>query len=315
MKKKTGKKTDYTSSIPIKNVLHALDFEVYSYEGPSYSKHFIKRSKRPTLIVNMDKNTFYDTERNIRGGLIKLMKILYSIEKTDVEVLLQRALKQIKPLYPNFISNPYYLAISYNKDSEPIRTIVQSNWNNDIPVRIELFQPIHSEKLIKYLNKWKINLNLADHFVLEGSFYAIRAFNWYYNIVMKNDSKGYTVFNSYFYGIVAPNDVSTFKSETPNVETLILFLYPLDFLAFITDAGTAKLPSDVIVLNSYRNLSKIVPRLKDYKNVICHLGNADTEISLFNELNAAYHNCKNVSQSDYPNYKGFSDYLKRRKKK
>ncbi len=169
-------------------------------------------------------------------------------------------------------------------------------------ISILKIQELTNPALMEYLNERKVNLEIAKQLCSEVH-YSVGDKS-YFAIGFKNDSGGYELRNKYFKGCTS-KDISSAKTGMDNCQ---LFEGFMDYLSFLTLKNWQQPQSDVIVLNSLTNLSKIKNTLAEYKSVATFLDNDEAGKRAVQELQSV---CKEVNDQSlfYAKHKDLNEYL------
>ena len=237
--------------------------------------------------IHTKNNVWYDHSIGKGGGIIDLVMML------------------------NNCSFSSALSILSNNQYKPTNKPLTKTDNNDTQTDkkefiINKIQDLQNKALVEYLHKRKINIDIAFKYLKE-IYYKNNSKN-YFALAFKNDSENYEIRNLYFKGCIGSKDITTIKG-IGNKE-LSIFEGFIDFLSALTHYGINEFKSDVIILNSVANKSKIATILSsnEYKKIYLFLDNdkagTDTKKDLYN-IN---HNCIDCSNI-YKPHKDFNDFL------
>jgi hypothetical protein len=184
--------------------------------------------------------------------------------------------------------------------------------------------------LLDYLEKRKIAEAIAKAHCMEVH-YAVND-KPYYAIGFKNDNGGYELRSRYFKGCTSKDISSKIGNGRVKSETCYLFEGFMDYLSFLTikakshqenapriistltppviipTSTPSPFHSDVIILNSLSNLSKVKNTLVGYKNITAFLDNDDAGQKATQELKSL---CKEVNDRSllYRGFKDLNEYL------
>lgn len=182
--------------------------------------------------------------------------------------------------------------------------IIPIQKRNQIPaINILTITALNNPALLNYLSKRKIDLQIAKTVCCEVH-YSVKEKN-YFAIGFRNDNKiGVELRSKYFKGCTSKN-ITTIKNGH---EDCLLFEGFFDYLSYLTITKKASPPTDVIVLNSLSNLSKVKNTLAEYRKVIAFLDNDSAgkkaiqvlQENLFNVIDQSFY---------YVNFKDLNEYL------
>jgi AAA+ ATPase superfamily predicted ATPase len=177
-------------------------------------------------------------------------------------------------------------------------------------VIIESVKPLQNSSLIKYVERRKINIEIAKQYLQEIYYKNTPTQEKsYFGVCMQNESKGYAVRNSYNkYCLINSN--YTFIDNGFS-DTVSIFEGMFDFLAFLTYYDKP-IKSNVIILHSVTNVSKVINHFpKDAKQVFLFLDNDKAGQTATNELTQHFNNFALVKdkRNIFAGYKDFGDYV------
>jgi len=237
--------------------------------------------------VDTTKNLWYDHGLGSGGTIIDLVMAMYNFNFTD-------ALKKLDNQDINF-------SFSIAK-KEPQKIQKKSE------IEIKKIQDLQNLALIEYLIKrgFKTPLKLFNRGLKEV--YYSQSNKNYFSLSFENDSEGYETRNSYFKGCIGKKDITTIKGVDNS--KLSIFEGFLDYLSALEHYQIDSFKSDVIVLNSVSNKSKLIEQLNSdkYNNIYLFLDNdkagIETKMDFFN-INKSCIDCSNI----YKNFKDFNEFL------
>ena len=130
----------------------------------------------------------------------------------------------------------------------------------------------------------------------------------YFSLAFKNDSGGYETRNPYFKGCIGSKDITTIKGIDSS--KLSIFEGFMDYFSVLEYQQIDGFKSDVIVLNSLANKSKIYDILNSikYNKIYLFLDNDQAGIEAKLEFFNINENCIDCSKI-YKNFKDFNDFL------
>jgi hypothetical protein len=91
-------------------------------------------------------------------------------------------------------------------------------------------------------------------------------------------------------------------------ETCLAFEGFWDFLSYLTIQKTDKTRYDVAILNSVANIKKVLPFLKEHKNIYAFLDNDESGRKAFQKIKSPCLSVDDMSVK-YAGYKDLNDYL------
>jgi len=239
--------------------------------------------------IHTKNNVWYDHSIGKGGGIIDLVMMLNNCSFSSALSILSN--NQFKPINKPLI----------NTDNTDTDTQIDKK-----EFIINKIQDLQNKILVKYLHKRKINIDIASKYLKE-IYYKNNSKN-YFALAFENDSKNYEVRNSYFKGCVGSKNITTIKG-IGNKE-LSIFEGFIDFLSALTYYKINEFKSDIIILNSIANKSKIVTILSsnEYKKIYLFLDNDKAGIDTKRELYNFNHNCIDCSNI-YKLHKDFNEML------
>jgi len=245
---------------------------------------FNPREKTASFKINTEKNVWFDHSIGVGGGIIDLVMMLNNCDFTNALSILSRN----TPLQK---STPVQSHNSYAAKSQ---------------MEIKKIQTLQNKALIEYIENRAINTEVAIKYLCEV-YYQNNSKN-YFALGFKNDSENYELRNIYFKGCIGSKDITTIKG-IGNKE-LSIFEGFLDFLSALTHYKISEFKSDVIILNSVANKSKINDLLysNEYSKIYLFLDNDNAGTTTKKGLYEANSNCIDCSNI-YKAHKDFNDFL------
>ena len=246
--------------------------------------------KTASFKINTVKNVWYDFARGEGGNILDLVMALNNCN-------LSQALEKLET--GNF-------SFSQAKLSSSNTTVTTDK--NISQYKINKVQSLQNKALIDYLKSRKISIDIANKY-LEEVYYEQKDKN-YFALGFENDSKGFEVRNAYFKGCLGSKDITTIKG-IGNKE-LSIFEGFMDFLSALIHFKIDSFKSDVIVLNSVAQKSKIEELLYSdlYNKIYLFLDNDKKGKEVKNEFYNINNNCIDCSNF-YKGYKDFNEFLNR----
>jgi DNA primase len=269
----------------------------YWYFSPLHSEN------TPSFKIDIVKNVWYDHGAGIGGNVIDLVMNIYNIDFTS-------ALKKLSSIFDYGDTQNF----SFFHQQDKIRKIKEfamskKDSSTGVPkFELKKVKALENNALIEYINKRGISSELAIKY-LDEVYYQHDTKN-YFALGFKNDSGNYELRNAYFKGCIGSKDITTIKG-TENTK-LSIFEGFMDFLSALTHFKIDTFKSDVVILNSVANKSKIEDLLYSdlYKKIYLFLDNdkagEDTKRELYN-INSNCIDCSVI----YKDYKDFNDFIQR----
>ena len=228
----------------------------YWYSSP------LRNEKTPSFKVNRKLNRWYDYGLG-KGGNIIDFAILYN------NCTIGEFLNQLS----GHLSFPKPFTI--HQQNQP-----KINTENKINILRE--KPISSLLLLRYLQKRRIPIDIAECYCVE----VIYECNGkkYFAIGFKNNSGGYELRNPYFKGSSSPKDITTFNNGAKEATVFEGFIDFLSFMAIHKNQSQNR--TDFVILNSVAFFEKARPFMEKH-----------TSIRLYLDQDTAGQNCSNYALS------------------
>jgi len=246
---------------------------------------FNQNEKTASFKIETSKNIWFDHAQGVGGNILDLVMQLNSCN-------LSQALQ--------LLSNSDFSFSPAKKESQKIQKKSE--------IEIKKIQDLQNLALIKYLIKrgFKSPLELNKRGLKEV--YYSQNNKTYFSLAFKNDSDGYETRNAYFKGCIGSKDITTIKG----IYNLKLSIFEgfMDYFSTLEHYQIDSFKSDVIVLNSVSNKSKIYELLNSnkYSKIYLFLDNDkagnETKIEFYNK-NKNCIDCSNI----YKNFKDFNEFL------
>lgn len=248
---------------------------------------FNQNENTPSFKINQEKNIWYDHAQGVGGNIIDLVMQLNNCDFSSALKLLESS-----AVNTTFSFSP--------AKKETSKTSQKSE------LQIKKIQSLQNDALVDYLKKRKINTDIAKKYLKE--IYYSQDNKNYFSLAFENDNNGYETRNPYFKGCIGSKDITTIKG-TKNKE-LSIFEGFIDFLSALTHFKKEIFKSDVIILNSVSNKSKIEELLysNQYSKIYLFLDSDKAGIETKQSFYAINNNCIDCSNI-YQNYKDFNEYL------
>ena len=265
-----------------KGILPKKDFVYYGmYFCPFREDH------NASLKVDYCQNIWYDFGTNEGGSIIDL------VMKLD-NCTFHEAATQLEKDFSGTDLNPF----SFHRNS-----ILDKKENRE-SITIHDIQAISHPKLIEWTNARGIDLSLANLYCREVH-YRVRD-RMYFSVGFENDKGGYELNSpTSFKGCISPKEITTIKNGH---ETCLAFEGFWDFLSYLTVQKADKTRYDVAILNSVTSIQKVLPFLKEHKNICAFLDNDESGRKAFQKIKSS---CLSVDDMSirYSGYKDLNDYL------
>lgn len=252
----------------------------------------------PSFKVNKNRNIWFDFGTGQSGDIVDLGTLIYHTGN------ISRILKLIESATPGVPIKTRTYHSQTNGTDETFRNIAVSE--------------LSSTALKTYLDSRGIDSEIAIqecreiHYTCHGK--------PYFAIAFANIAEGYEVRNPFYKGCIAPKDVSIRSvCDSPLIKACCLFEGFCDYLSYLTMIKQGKITApaeftDFIILNSVNNLSKILPRMKTYKEIYCYLDNDDAGRKIVDLLREMRGKSVHDMMAAYPLYKDVNDLLRDKKK-
>jgi len=216
--------------------LERISQQNYWYFSPFHD------DKTASFKVNRKKNRCYDFSE-VKGG--NLIDFGTRYHKYSVSEFLHK------------LSSPFPLGQQMSLQKQASRPDDES-W-----IKIIREDTIRSVALIRYLNKRRIPVSIAQKFYKEIS-YELHGNN-YYAIGFNNDAGGYELRNEYFKGSSSPKDITLIDN---GVKQMTVFEGLFNFLSYqALEQKTEQPQRDFLILNSVSFLEKAKPIMMEQKCV------------------------------------------------
>ncbi len=244
---------------------------------------FYKNEKKASLKIDTRINKWYNHSEGYGGNTLDL--VIYILKCTISEALIF--------LSDNTNTFSFHQQTKIDLQTEKKYTIMG----------VKLLQ---HKVLIDYLISRKIDEKIAIKYCREIH-YKLNS-KKYFAIAFENDKNGFEIRNKYIKGNLVNKEISTIENGSSKVAIFEGFI---DFLSFKTFYKTKSFQMDYIILNSISNVKNIIPKIKNYKKVLCFLdndkaGKNGTKILLKN------HKVSMDFSFIYQGYKDFNEYLMER---
>jgi hypothetical protein len=247
----------------------------YWYASP------FRDEKEPSFKVDRHLNLWYDHGWGKGGDIIEFGIQFYRLPIREVLKILE-----------NFGAHP----------GDPVVENSAAKGN-----RIEILQakPIASTRLIDYLQKRRIPVDIADEFCREIH-YSLSGKN-YFAIGFPNRSGGYELRNEFFKGSASPKDISLIDR---GANLMTVFEGFMDFLSYHAIYQNQSSPlTNFLVLNSLAYFEKTLPILDEYPAIHLYLDN-DPAGKKHTAIALGRHSCYHDFSRLYERYKDLNDWIR-----
>ena len=272
-----AKKIPITSILPDPIKINGSD---YWYFSPLHEE------KTPSFKVDADKNFWYDHGLGLGGNIVEFVMALNNIN-------FSQALQKLE-------SNNIDFSFSQAKKQS-------QKPQKKTEIEIIKIQDLQNLALIEYLKKRGFYNLLLFNSALQEVYY-FQNNKKYFSLAFKNNSGGYETRNAYFKGCIGSKDITTIKGIDNS--KLSIFEGFLDYFSALQFYKIDKFKSDVIILNSISNKSKIDDLLysNQYKKIYLFLDNDEAGNKAKLDFFTINKNCIDCSKI-YKNYKDFNEFL------
>ena len=205
-----------------------------------YSSPLRDGDATPSFKINTEKNVWYDHGLSRGGDIIDLVKELCSCDVRDALQLLERSGLQ-------FDASPAsYTPKIRSADRASRGTSAGEKEKNPALEMIEI-RPLQHRALVQYLEKRKINPEIAKTYISEIDFKRPGVASKYFGLAYPSGN-GFEVRNALFKGFVGiGKDVAFHPGKNPT--QLFIFEGFIDFLSYLTAKKSKSLDANVLVLS------------------------------------------------------------------
>jgi hypothetical protein len=262
----------------------------YGYYGMYYSPY--RKDGNASFKVDYNQNLWHDFGTNEGGSIIDLvMKMENCTFHEAANTLEGRGLSS--QLYQP-LSVPTYSQLN----------VATSQQGSSFSFHRDKIIPITHPKLIEWVGKRKIDLDLANKYCREIHYH--NQSGDHFSVGFKNDNGGYELSSPpAFKGCIAPKDITTIRN---NRDTCLVFEGFWDFLSYLTIQKQERTSHDVAVLNSIINVEKAMDFLKTHREIYTYLDNDEggrKATELIKSANLTVYN----RSSQFAEYKDLNDFL------
>lgn len=243
--------------------------------------------RTPSFKVNTNMNTRFDFWADIGGDIIKLVCDLKGVDVSGALRILDRW----------GITHPVLKQMTVREaPKKKILELVKSQEISYYPLR-------------QYLRERFIHKSIADRFLKEVHF-QYGAGNIQKALGFQNDAGAYEVRNRNFKGLVGEKKAIS-SIQTSGAQTIFIFEWFFDFLAFATQHRNTKLRHGYIVLNSIHGQTEAIEHINNIHpaRVRMYLDNDPAGKSAFENIrrNIEVLDIENYA-SEYAQFKDYSEY-------
>ena len=281
-----------TKQIRIEDYLHALGHLPVRQCGANlWYRSPLREETDASFKVNKALNKWFDFGIGKGGDLIALASELYGSK--DVSYLL----RQIRSQAPHVCPVTY----PFPKREKPKPAFQE----------VEVME-LASPALYRYLKERGIEAETARRECREIR-YGLGG-KRYFAVGFPNMNGGYEIRNRYFKACISPKAVSYIREPEGKRPVCCLYEGFMDYLSFLTlqKKGVEGFQPgcDHIVLNSVANLTKAVPLLDGYKEILGFLDNDRAGKDTLKNLREIYGGYVKDESFKYSTWKDLNDYLK-----
>ena len=237
---------DDANRIDIVDYLSSLGYQPEKIRGHNYwylSMLPDRFEKNPSFKVNRNRNQWYDFGKSEgkKGGTLIDFGIQY--HKCTVSEFLQ------------ILSGPVTIGQTVPRE----RSIQTKSPEHGLTILQQ--KPIQSERLLSYLNRRRIPLDVAQNICREVQFqYKDKS---YFAVGFKSDAGGYELRNEYFKGSSSPKSITFIDNGADEVTSFEGFF---NLLSFLTIHRNQQVPlTNFLVLNSLSFLDTAFPILDRHR--------------------------------------------------
>ena len=240
-----------------------------------------RNETKASFNVDVNKNIWYDYGTGEGGRIIDLVTKMFNISVSQALNMLSNT---------NVSNNNQFFSF-YQQDS-------------NTAIEIKHIQSIQNKALIQYLTIRKIPLNIAKTYLKEVYYNTNN--KKYFALGFKNDKGGYELRNKYFKNGTSPKYYTSIRN---NATSLNIFEGFFDFLTALVFYKTTKPGNDTIILNSLAFINKILPELKNYKNINLYLDNDKAGQKVVEQIKAHHTRVIDHAEKIYPKHNDFNKFL------
>ncbi|MEN8118229.1 MAG: toprim domain-containing protein [Bacteroidota bacterium] len=242
----------------------------------------IRKENTPSFKVSKILNRWYDHGLGKGGNIIDL-----AIEMNN-NCGVKEALEVLDKTIPSFSFQQQNSFAVLNRESK---------------IQVDKILPIRHPALIKYLNRRKINVEVAARYAKQVH-YHLKGTR-YFAIGLENISGGWELRNPYYKNSAAPKDYSFFSTSK---QLLSVTEGMFDFFSLLTLYPELPKKSDFLVLNSLAFANRIKNILPNYSRISLYLDNDLAGKKATKQLLADFHNSVDMS-AIYGFKKDLNEYL------
>ena len=252
--------------IPIVDILSHVGFSD-KHRGDMYYSPF-RQESTPSFHINHRCNIWYDHGAGVGGGVLDLVRLLLKCTVRDAFDYLA----SIKGLIPE--------SVVYNRKKEvkePVINIIKVN------------PQIQNETLLRYARSRAIGRDILNKYCQEVTFEIKGMSNRIFHAIGFPNCEGGYVLRSTKHKKCTCNAPTWIDSHdkismTRTADKLYIFEGFMDFLSWKVLDEFSFDNYDCCVLNSVNNLSKILPKITEYKSVKTFLDNDEAGLKAFSQL-------------------------------
>lgn len=283
-------KCEQAKKIPIDTFLARLNQTPAKIQGYDlwYRSPLRDGDDTPSFKVNTAKNTWYDFGLSEGGTIIDLVCLMY--KETISGALHRLNFGTFEPIHKT-----------------PVNQLILEKKN---PLKLVSVSKITESSLIFYLVKRKINLDIANKFLLQANFIREPYSTLQYALAFKNDSGSYEIRNSIFKGFLGEEKTIT-TINLKKGSRVAIFEGFFDFLAYLTYYKIHDYKSSAIILNSTNLSTKVKTILNSYEfeKAFFFLDNDEAGKKAFDSLSQGLSYPFVDKSSVYKSFNDFNEFL------
>lgn len=241
---------EQAKSVPLTVILNILGHKPTQQKNSKLTyRSIFGKAQKSNLIININTNTWDDSSTEENGDTISLVTGYLKSEGESHAV--KDALR--------WISNMCGYAVKI----EPI--CFEENIQKHVGLIVVNSSHVQTTELIQYIESHGIPLPLAQRYLKEIRIYDKPAGKTFRTLGLRNEDGGYHAFSPSFAGFVGKENITFIRGTVPKPDCVHIFKDIFDFLsALALLRNGSPFEDDVIILNSFANLTKATPYIKGY---------------------------------------------------
>lgn len=209
--------------------------------------------KTPSFKVDSSKNVWYDHGLGLGGDIIDLVRHICSCDVRDALWRLERS-----GLHFGVVANASHY--SQKIADRPSRGNSAGEKEKNRPLEMVATRPLRHPALLQYLEKRKIDPEIAKHYIFEIDFKRPGSPSTYFGLAYPS-GEGFEVRNALFKSFVGlGKDVAIHPGTNP--AQLFIFEGFIDFLTYLSLKKKPELEASVLVLNSGAMRNRALPHIQ-----------------------------------------------------